>query len=242
MKFFLPICLLLLWPAQSFAGDEYESFNWLTPINVDYMTGIGNIRVLYNKQITTVLNQKAPLDPYEEDGFDTTMVIETKLDSKSNDHYIIRYFEGLSADPVFTIFKKTKEGLVEMKNLGGTEIIIPGNGNIYTSGHTNSMFNERRKFVLTPEGIKEVPQPFLYVGIKTEIRKPITIYSTRALKDAVATLPKGSTIEVLASEKEKRLYLVRTDFGLLGWYDASSHKPAGYHKDNPIPGLYFKGD
>lgn len=241
MKHLLLFCSLILLPAQLMAQDSYESFNWLTPIIVDH-TPVGDIRVLYNESVTTVLNRKVAPDVYEETGEETIQVVETRLDAKSDDHYVIEYFPGLSVDPVFTIFKKSKDGLTELKSLGGTEIIIPGNGNIYTSGHTNSMFNERRKYVLTADGIKEVPQPLLYVGIKTEIRKPITIYSTKALKSAVARLPEGSSIEVLASDKDEKLYLVKTGFGLLGWYDASGHQPLGYQKENPIPGLYFNGD
>ena len=240
MKRFLLVCSLLLLPAQLQAYETYESFSWLKPIDVDYMTNVGDIRVLYNESVTTILNRKVPAGLFDKDDAEATEVIETRLDVNSDDRYIIRYFEGLSGDPVFTIFKKTKDGLVEMGSFGGTDIIIPGNGNIYTAGHINSMFNIRRKYVLTATGIKEVPQPLLYVGIKAKIRKPISIYSTKALKDTVAKLPKGSTVEVLVSDG--KLYLIKTDFGLLGWYDASNHQPLGLNQNNPIPDLYFKGD
>lgn len=229
----LPL-LLLLYSTSHAAQDQSSSFGWLESLSVDF-TQVGEIKVLYNKDTSNVINTKVTYD-----GYSVVHVIETKIKADSSSKYLIEYDEGLSVDPVFVVYEKTNQGLKEIRRFGGTEIVVPGNGNIYISGHTNNMFNQRRKFTLTYEGFVEVSQPYLYVGISEKTRKPITLYASQKMKTEVAKLPKGSDIEVLINDGV--YYLVKTSYGLLGWYDASNHCPLGCNLDNPIPGIFNNGD
>lgn len=229
------LALLILISSVSHAEqDNNSSFSWLESLSVDY-TPVGEVRVLYNKDTSSVINTSASDEKYS-----SLQVIETQINSKSKTKYLIEYDEGLSVDPVFTVYEKTSRGLKEIRRFGCTEIVIPGNGNVYISGHTNNMFNQRRKFTLTAVGFEEVVQPYMYVGISTQIRQPIILYATQKMEGEVAKLPKGSEVEVLLNDGI--YYLVKTSYGLLGWYDASSHCPLGCNSENPIPGIFNNGD
>ncbi|MCF7886162.1 MAG: hypothetical protein K9M80_06685 [Candidatus Marinimicrobia bacterium] len=60
--------------------------------------------------------------------------------------------------------------------MNGLRISIPGDGNIYISGHTNNMFNKRRIYHLESNTLKEIKQPFYYVGQEGVLQKDITLY------------------------------------------------------------------
>ena len=115
-------------------------------------------------------------------------------------------------------------------------LIIPGNGSIYISGHTDNMFDTRKKFIYDGNKFNELIQPFYYVGLETFTIKPITLFSDTTLSNPVASLPENSEIEVLINRND--LYLIRTSFGLTGWLKIGPVSP----DYSPIKGLYFAGD
>lgn len=163
-------------------------------------------------------------------------VLSTKINIKRNELYTIEYWPGLSADPTFIIYENTKDSLKSIISLNGETLIIPGNGSIYFSGHTNKMFNIRRKFTLESGSLKEVKQPFYYVGLKTITLKPIELYSDTLYAQKIAGLPHNSNIEVLINASEH--YLIKTALGLTGWVKI----PTTTIEESPIKGLYYTGD
>ncbi len=147
----------------------------------------------------------------------------------------IYYSEGASTDPNYTIYINGKTWNAFTENFA-----INANGVMYTEGNINHSFNERRKYRLTAQGVKEVEQPFLYVGVKDKLLKPVKLYSDKSYKTVVATLPKGYEVEVLLAEDDAN-YLVRTQFGLVGWLYLSDED--NYAFGEPlIQGLGFLGD
>jgi len=161
----------------------------------------------------------------------------TEIDN-SNKKYAIIY--GYCPEPEFNIYDAN-----DLDNyigaIGGLKLYIPGNGNLYVSGHVNSNFNLKRKLTFIDNVIKEVEQPQYYVGLKTKTLNPITLYKTKELKNEVAKLPENYKIEVILAQSSYKLdeyYLVKTEFGLIGWTKVK----AGQYKSIDIEGIYWAGD
>jgi hypothetical protein len=76
----------------------------------------------------------------------------------------------------------------------GVRFEVPGDNCVYASGHNNTMFNLRRKFCLDGDRLKEVEQPFHFVGLKSKTKRDLTFYQDMALKQAVGTIAKGDFV------------------------------------------------
>lgn len=199
--------------------------------NLDSIKIGGGISVLYNKATTKILNK----DTVQESNYHFTIVLQTKLDVNDTENYRLVFDEGPSADPHFIIYDKTMK--TELLNTGGTNIIIPSNGFIYVSGHTNNMFNCRKKYKYKNGTIEGVQQPFSYVGLETVALKDIIIYSDILYKQEVARVPANSQVTVLLNSGVD--YLIKTPFGLVGWIRIEEDAHWG---GSTIKGLYYAGD
>lgn len=224
-------------------GQTKSYFPSLTRISVDttYKVFFG-----YDKSTTHLINKHCyeldksnPLHCYEDSIFDHLKVIAKFKNKALKDSIYIIYSEGPSADPLFEVYTNA----VARKVIGRffcLEFYINSSGTIYTSGHTNSMFNKRRKFQIENDTITEVQQPYLYVGMKGKTMKELTLFKEKTGKDIVAQLPKNYEIEVLLAEPSadefNLLYLVRTHFGLVGWLRLENLF------DHVIKDLYYTGD
>ena len=143
--------------------------------------------------------------------------------------------EGPSADPYFMI---TPEGAKEPAvSISALHLYLPGNGSAYSSGHTDNMFDEHRKYAVHGVRIDETKQPYLYVGLEGKAKKDVTLYTANDQKEAVAAIPKGSVMTVLLADGEDN-YLVKTAFGLVGWLRI----PADSQEAKVVDGLFFAGD
>lgn len=208
---------------------QLNLFPGLTAMQIGYSSF-----VYYNSELSNLLNLKLGRE-----GFEIIRAIETKIDSSRADRYTIDFDFGPSDDPAFIIYLQTKEGLIKAGSIGGQELVVPGNGYIYVSGSSNDYFNRRRKYVIEEMKLKEVTQPFYYVGLRSTNTKPLDLYKDLTYQEKIAHLPENSELEVLIarlrqSEHEYALdydFLIKTPFGLLGWV----------HLGN-IKGIYFHGD
>jgi hypothetical protein len=218
--------LVLFAPASVFSQDLSRSFPNLSEIKVDTRW---DVRVLYNPKVSTLINRKYhDTDPDS----DYWKVVKTRI-SGTGQEYLVVFSEGLSDDPTFKIYKgEETEPIFEAFATG---IVIPGNGFIYTSGHTNNMFDERKKFELRKGLFVEVKQPFYFVGLASKTKKSITLYAAKNLKGPVAALPAGSPVTVLVNEG--KFYLVKTEFGLVGWVKIDPN-----NSEETIDGLVYAGD
>ena len=230
------IFIFLVLTSTSYANEANKAFNKLKFITIDY-SQVGDINVFYNEKLTKILNKEIIIN---KDNYNSTKVIETKIDYKSKEKHIIEYSEGFSVDPHFTIYKKNKNKLIELTSFSGTEIFIPGNGNIYISGHTNNMFNMKLKYKLVDSSFIEVKQPYYYVGVKSKIKENITLYASQKMKNEVAKLPKDSVVTVLLNDGKD--YLLKSPFGLTGWYRIKHEYPVGLHHKSELEGIYNNGD
>ncbi len=223
---------------NSVVNDAHEAFSYLQEI------AIGNIiSIKYNNDITTIYNKicrdlskSDPLYYDEGPGAYATKVMKTKINPTGNE-YIIVFDEGPSADPVF-LFYKDGDFKQPAFSIAALNIVVPGNGSVYSSGHTNNMFNKRRKFKVENNKLKEIEQSFYYVGLKTKTLKPLTLYSSTQISNITANLPKDYSIEVLLNKRNTDLYLIKTDFGLAGWVKLENQ----FYGNQAIDKLVYAGD
>ena len=221
--------LILLWslPFSSMATERVPAFPNLK--TVDVPSRIFKIRVHYDPLITKLENKQL-----NEGGIKSVVVLTTRIDRTKSQRYEITYSDGPSADPAFYVSKAgTNEGV---GGFAGIELFIPGNGSVYVSGHTNSLFDHRQKYVLKGMKLVEAQQPFFYVGLESVALREITIYSDKTLSTPVAVIPNGGKLSILVNEGD--YFLIKTPFGLLGW---TKYRPERLGEDF-VKGLFFNGD
>ena len=194
----------------------------------------GFAHIYVDKSKARIINK-----PVSDNSSDDVLVCELLID---NQRLRLIYSTGDSDDSTF-IFTSA-EGK-EIGRFNGTELYMPSGANIYISGWSNTMFNERRKYTFKDGIFVEIKQPYKYVGLKTTVKRPefstdstpviVTLYSDTSKSQSVAKLPEGSEIEVLLADGET-WFLVRTSFGLLGWVEV----PMGAM--STAIGVQFAGD
>ena len=104
---------------------------------------------------------------------------------------------------------------------------MTGTGAVYAVQSTK--FRAHHKAVWTGKALKLVAQPFLYVGervkvalknaITDEAQVPVPVYAEKKVgSENIVTLAPGASVEILLAEKgDADWFLVRTEFGLVGW-------------------------
>lgn len=223
-----------------YGQHDFKAFPDLDSLNVK-----GGGKIFFVKSKTTIYNIKiADLpknDPMYSDEFeaDNQLAIKTKIDNTDNYYYIV-FTEGPSFDLGFEFYTQNKQYL---DNVPGSALYIPGNGFVYSAGHNNNTFYQRRKYAISDNKFKEIVQPYYYVGLKTKTLKPIVLYSDKNLRHIVAELTGNEDVEVLLAEKIEKnstvlMYLLRTPFGLCGWTKLNGLQ---YHSDE-VEGIFYKGD
>ncbi|MDA8084891.1 MAG: hypothetical protein M0024_14635 [Nitrospiraceae bacterium] len=219
-----------------------KSFSYLKQLDVGAAVGEGRgyTIIYYNAKISKAL--KYSIEFSDEAGA-SVRAIETKIDSTTHDVYVIDYNAGPSGDPKFIIYRKIDHALKKLASIPGDNLIIPGDGNVYVSGESDDFFDRRRKYVLSEGTLKEVPQPYYYVGLRTRNVKPLNIYSDRDYQIKVTHLPAGSEIEVLVASLRKQFeydFLIKSPYGLTGWVTVEGQD--GMCGTESIKGICFHGD
>lgn len=193
-----------------------------------------DVTIFYADALSIVLTAPHPeAKEADEQGIGLDRPLRTQLLGAGKGYFTVDCNSGMSADPNCTVFQETREGLKEVFGSGGLRFAFPGNGSIYVDGHTNTMFNLRKKYEWKAGKFIEVKQPFNYVGLESKTTENISIYSDKGMKDVVATLPKGSSVTVLINDGD--YYLLKTPFGLVGWFRSDRYSV-------PIEGIFIAGD
>lgn len=167
-------------------------------------------------------------------GIEVRRLISTQIDRTKRERYYIDFDPGASNDPVFSISPdpgKRSIGAIEADHL-----VLPGNGFIYALSRTNREFLEHRKFFIRDGKLVEARQPFIFVGLDSTANIPFQLRSLPSAGDVVASIKKGDKVFVVLHDGSH--YLVRSDFGLLGWLKVENFA----QESSVIEGLYFAGD
>lgn len=223
--------LAVLCPLPARATDATNAADPFPGLQTYVAQGYSAGTIHYDPAISQLVNKRLTT----EDEPMVMRVFRTKLDRTKDEWYFVDYDEGPSDDPEFIL---TKDGSAEpAATISGLHLYLPGNGSVYASGHTDNMFDEHRKFTVKNGAITETKQPYLYVGIEGKAKQDLTIYSTIAQKEAVASISKGSMMTVLVADGADH-YLIKTAFGLVGWVTIQP-----YSQDaTVVDGLFYAGD
>jgi len=209
-----------------------ESFKHLKQVHIDQDTLV--FAFLPNNYISDFSLPKE----FIEDNYMEEFIGIVKTDRSKESEYLLSFTTAPSLDHTYSFYKKDGTSYHFSFSVGGKQIYIPGNGNVYVSGHTNNLFNEKLKYTITNDSLKEVNQALKYVGLKTKLNSSIVLYSDKEKTKKVAFLPKNSEVTVLLNERynKEEYFLIKTSFGLVGWC-----KLDHYYKQT-IQGIFFKGD
>lgn len=188
-------------------------------------------QISYDTSLAKLINK-----PHElAQDVEITRLISTRLDRAKQDTYLIDFDPGPSADPAFIITdEKTKK---QVGTIGADALVVPGNGFIYAIGRTNNMHEERQKFVVRDGKLVEIEQPFSYVGLDTKAKVALTLTAAKDGGEVIAKIPEGDALQVVIRDGE--YLLVKTRFGLVGWWKMKTDVMAG---NAEIEGIYFAGD
>jgi len=170
---------------------------------------------------------------------DETAIAYVKISPTQKSEIIVSYTNGPSDDPAFYFYKVLSgNSLQYLFHINCDNLYIPGNGNLYASGMSNNYFDVHRKYRFTGDNIKEIRQPFYYVGMTSKTHQAIKLYADKDCKYPIAGLPKGYTIIIIGAEFADipLKFLIRTPFGLVGWWKANSEM------ELQNIGLHFYGD
>lgn len=251
MKRILLLFLVIVAASTAFSQTKqaFPQLTWITAYtHNDYSEGNFGYDPATFTYVGKLLQNLPKSDPCYDAGNDLDYALIGRFKTSAMKESInILFSPGPSVDPQFRITDARNR---ELFHDFAEELCINANSTIYTSGNTNKMFNERRKYQYANGKVTEVKQPFCYVGVKGKLLKPVTLYSQKTGGAIVANLPVGYEIEVLLAEEdykkdadgygEAKNYLARSAFGLVGWLrlkeeDMTMHDPV-------VRGLGFMGD
>lgn len=224
LKLLMLFALILFTPIVASA----EPFQHLSVLQVKgaYMGSV----IRFNKATTRILNE-----PVNDSYHTPVRVLITRILSTSDEEYLVIFDPGPSFDPEFKIYRIGNGKEEKIKSIPGEELIIPGNGDVYSIVQANEYFVKRRKYSLKDGTLEEIKQPFYYVGLVSKTRMAIDLYADIDFVIKIAHLPEGSDVEVLVNKDYN--YLIKTPFGLLGWAQLR-----GGCGDEAIKGLCYHGD
>ena len=235
MKYLLFFSIFLCVLGYQLFGQTNNYFPQLTRAKID--GGMNPVVFGYNKSEVKLIRKKAIQLPKTDPWYcpDPDAPCLEKLAAFKNplfkDSLYVLFSHGPSEDPSFGI--GTKAGKM-LGTVNGLELYLTNNGTFYVNGHTNNLFDKKRKFQIKSDTITEVVQPFYYVGL----------YKDKTGTEVVASLPKGYKIEVVLTDFGKPdfeledHFLVRSDYGLMGWVRINKEESW----DKIIKGLFFAGD
>jgi len=172
---------------------------------------------------------------YDDAGVYMVYVTDVKLHPSDTDYHVLRCDSGGSDDPQ-CVLSTTQDPNGPGVAIPGRLFVIPGDGCVYSAGHTDNMFDTRAAHCLVGTELKPVAQPFHYAGLKSKALKTLTLYSTKTDTAAVATIEKGQFVEVVLQDGD--WFLLRNRFGLTGWTKLATDTQAA----TEIEGFYYAGD
>ena len=229
-------CLVLLLLGHASAMAKTSPFPGLHTLEVVFRQGPSAVDsgIPVKVHYDPALSELTPLPNNPRNDDSKYQMLTTRLDRRGGERVIVFFSPGPSDDPGFTLVR-SGDGQ-SLGHLPGVELVVPGNGSLSTSGHSNNAFNQRRAYRFGNGGLEEVKQPFYYVGLESRAKRDLSITSDKEGEEEVALLPKGSKVTVLLNDGDA--YLLKTPFGLVGWLRLSD---LGW-RDDDLEGLFRRGD
>jgi len=113
--------------------------------------------------------------------------LDIKLSADDADYLVLRCDSGGSNDPSCT-FSASQDPDVPGASIPGTIFFIPGDGCVYSGGHTNNMFAARALTCRKDGSLQPVAQPFSYAGFQSKALRKLTLYADKQKSAIVTTI------------------------------------------------------
>jgi hypothetical protein len=238
------IAVLLTWSGTALADDAlFDAASAMIPMDqrkvkaVSFAATLPKIRLI----VVSALAREPTLPPdeekykkfYDEAGVYMAYPLDVKL-KPDQDYLVVRCDSGGSNDPQ-CVFSASQDPEKEGVAIPGLLFVIPGDGCVYSGGHTNNMFAARALHCLKDGVLQPVNQPFSYAGFRSKALRPLTLYADKQKSGIVTTIPAGGPVEVVLQDGD--FFLLRDRFGLTGWAALEQSQQA-----TDIEGFFYNGD
>lgn len=146
------------------------------------------------------------------------------IDTSDRFTEVLVYTPGPSDDDEYLLYQYDGKRIWELGHLSRWPLFL-GNGIVYVKDWMG-FWEKVDKFVMNKKErrLRRIPQELYYVGVKATVAQSFPIYQTPKSPVILANLKVGSRIEILAwlpqferDEYSKQWYLIRTEYGLLGY-------------------------
>jgi hypothetical protein len=171
---------------------------------------------------------------YDEAGVTMAYPLDVKLSADDKDYLVLRCDSGGSNDPQ-CVFSDSQNPEKEGVAIPGLLFVIPGDGCVYSGGHTNTMFSARALHCRKDGKLQPVAQPFSYAGFQSKALRPLILYAEKQKSGIVTTIAPGAFVEVVLQDGD--FFLLRDGFGLTGWAALENSQQAV-----DIAGFFYNGD
>ena len=171
---------------------------------------------------------------YEEAGVYMAYPLDVKLRPGDKDYLVLRCDSGGSDDPE-CVLSASPDPEQPGVQIPGTLFVIPGDGCVYSGGHSNGMFFARALHCLKEGKLQPVAQPYAYAGFRSKALRPLTLYADQRKSGIVTRIEAGGFVEVVLQDGD--LFLLRDRFGLTGWAALEQNQ-----QPTDIEGFFFHGD
>ena len=189
--------------------------------SLHYLPALGKtMHGTYNK------NDEGQLVPYDPKVENSDLTYDHLLDTAlkaGGETYHVYCSTGMS-DDYGCDFLSEGSNLDNIVGIAGQDFYIPGNGYVYTDFDDSgiSHYRKRQKWELDGKDVKEIKQPYHYLGIKAGDK--ITVVLADARYDCPANARIGDKNDPICNETR---LLVKTADGTLGWlivdFDGDNH-------------------
>ena len=206
--------------------------------DVVFDPGIRKITIITDKSLAR--EPKLPQDEakyqkfYEEAGVYMVYPLDVKLEADDKDYLVLRCDSGGSNDPQ-CVLSASQDPDTPGVQISGTLFVIPGDGCVYSGGHTNNMFSARALHCRKNGELQPLTQPFSYAGFQSKALRKLTLYADKQKSGIVTTIAPGGFVEVVL--QDDRLFLLRNRFGLTGWAELEQAQ-----QPTDIDGFFYNGD
>jgi hypothetical protein len=205
---------------------------------VEFDPGIQKITIITDKSLAR--EPTLPADEpkyqkfYQEAGVYMAYPLDVKLSADDKDYLVLRCDSGGSNDPqcVFSVSQDPDQPGVAIP---GTLFVIPGDGCVYSGGHTDNMFSARALHCRKGAELQPVGQPFAYAGFQSRALRKLTLYADKQKSGIVTTIAPGGFVQVVLQDGD--FFLLRDRFGLTGWAALENSQQA-----TDIEGFFYNGD
>src|SRR5690606_24645618 len=116
----------------------------------------------------------------------------------SDNQLVTLYFSpGPSADPEFILVGNSGKIIGRIAAL---KLEITEDFQVFSSGHTNTMFDKKRSFTIQADTLSEIKQAFYEVGIQGKLKRNLQVYCDDSFSVLQQFLTAGSEIEILLAK------------------------------------------